>query len=570
MTETISKDILIIGSGIAGLRAAIEASRRSEGRLSVGVVSKVHAMRSHSVCAQGGTAAVLHADRGDSAEAHIFDTIKGSDYLADQDAAERLVELTPKEIYQMEHWGMPWSREEDGRVAQRPFGGHSYPRATFAGDRVGFYEMQTLYDTCLRYKSIEFYHEWYVTGLLVDKEGFHGATAIELRSGNFHAFKAKAGIIATGGAGRLYAFATYSHSSTADGLAMAYRAGIPLKDMEFIQFHPTGLVPSGVLITEGARGDGGILVNKDGERFMGKYAPGKLELAPRDIVARAIAREIQEGRGLRDESGLEHVHLDLRHIGAEKIKERLSEIREVCMKLRGIDPIEQLIPVRYVCHFTMGGIHANIDGATPAKGLWSAGEAACISVNGANRLGTNSTAICLVWGAITGAAAAEYAMQHQSATFPRHTVTAEEKRIYDGIFHGEGRENPYEIKHELEKTMDEHANVFRTGEGLAEALKRVRALKKRAYQHVEDKSQEYNMNFVNVLELQSMLDVAEAVLAGAHARAESRGAHFRTDYPKRDDEHWLKHTLAYMTADGLRLDYCPVTITRFQPKERTY
>ena len=570
MTETVSQDILIIGSGIAGLRAAIEATRRSEGKLSVAVVSKVHAMRSHSVCAQGGTAAVLHADRGDSAEAHIFDTIKGSDYLADQDAAERLVVLAPGEIYQMEHWGMPWSREEDGRVAQRPFGGHSYPRATFAGDRVGFYEMQTLYDTCLRYPNIKFYHEWYVTGLVVDKEGFHGATAIELRSGNFQAFKAKAGIIATGGAGRLYAFATYSHSSTADGLAMAYRAGIPLKDMEFIQFHPTGLVPSGVLITEGARGDGGILVNKDGERFMKKYAAEKLELAPRDIVARAIAREIQEGRGLRDESGLEHVHLDLRHLGAEKIKERLSEIREVCMKLRGIDPIEQLIPVRYVCHFTMGGIHANIDGATQVKGLWSAGEAACISVNGANRLGTNSTAICLVWGGITGAAAAEYAMHHESANFPQQGVMQEEKRVYDGIFHGGGRENPYEIKHELEKTMDEYANVFRTGEGLAEALKRVRALKGRAYQHVEDKSREYNMNFVNVLELQSMLDVAETVLAGAHARQESRGAHFRTDFPKRDDTHWLKHTLAYMTTNGLRLDYCPVTITRFQPKERTY
>jgi succinate dehydrogenase / fumarate reductase flavoprotein subunit len=372
MTETISHDLLIIGSGIAGLRAAIEASRVSEGKLSIGIVSKVHAMRSHSVCAQGGTAAVLHVDRGDSAEAHIFDTIKGSDYLADQDAVERLVSLAPEEIFQLEHWGMPWSRDSDGRVAQRAFGGHSYPRATFAGDRVGFYEMQTLYDTCLQYPNIQFYHEWYVTKLIVEGGEFAGATAIEIKSGAFNAFKAKAGIIATGGAGRLYEFATYSHSSTADGLAMAYRAGVPLKDMEFVQFHPTGLVPSGVLITEGARGDGGILTNKDGDRFMKKYAAQKLELAPRDIVARAIAQEIQEGRGFRDVSGLEYVHLDLRHLGAEKIKERLSEIREVCIKLRGIDPIEEPIPVRYVCHFTMGGIHANIDGATPVKGLWSA------------------------------------------------------------------------------------------------------------------------------------------------------------------------------------------------------
>jgi succinate dehydrogenase / fumarate reductase flavoprotein subunit len=570
VTETISHDVLIIGSGIAGLRAAIEASRTSRGKLSIGVVSKVHAMRSHSVCAQGGTAAVLHADRGDSGEAHIFDTIKGSDYFADQDAVERLVSIAPQEIFQLEHWGMPWSRDGDGRVAQRAFGGHSYPRATFAGDRVGFYEMQTLYDTCLRYPNIEFYHEWFVTGLIADGEGFQGATAIEIRSGNFEALKAKAGIIATGGAGRLYAFATYSHSSTADGLAMAYRAGIPLKDMEFIQFHPTGLVPSGVLITEGARGDGGILVNKGGERFMKRYAPEKLELGPRDIVARAIAREIQGGRGFRDESGMEYVHLDLRHLGAEKIKERLSDIREVCIKLRGIDPIEQPIPVRYVCHFTMGGIHANIDGATPLKGLWSAGEAACISVNGANRLGTNSTATCLVWGGITGRAAAEYAMQHHSTNFPQESVTLEEKRIYDGIFRGEGKENPYEIKHDLEKTMDEYANVFRTGQGLAEALKRVRALKQRAYQHVEDKTREFNMNLMNVLELESMLDVAEVVLAGAYARTESRGAHFRLDYPKRDDEHWLKHTLAHKTPDGPQLDYSPVTITRYQPKERTY
>ena len=570
MTDTITHDVLIIGSGIAGLRAAIEVSRVSNGKLSVGVISKVHAMRSHSVCAQGGTGAVLHTDRGDSLEAHIFDTIKGSDYLADQDAVERLVSSAPQEIHQLERWGMPWSRDSDGRVAQRAFGGHSFPRASFAGDRVGFYEMQTLYDTCLRYSNIEFYHEWFVTSLLVDKEEFHGATAIELRSGNFHAFQAKAGVLATGGAGRLYAFATYSHTSTPDGLAMAYRAGIPLKDMEFIQFHPTGLVPSGVLITEGARGDGGILVNKEGERFMKKYAPEKLELGPRDIVARAIAREIQEGRGFRDESGLEYVHLDIRHLGAEKIKERLSDIREVCIKLRGIDPIEGLIPVRYVCHFTMGGVHANIDGATPIKGLWTAGETACITVNGANRLGTNSTATCLVWGSLTGRAAAEYAMQHHSADFPQQPVVLEEKRIYDGIFRGEGRENPYDVKQELQATMDEHANVFRTSQGLGEALRRIRALKQRAYQHVEDKASEYNMNFLNVLELQSMLEVAEVVLLGAYERNESRGAHFRLDYPKRDDVHWLKHTLAYMSPDGPRLDYSPVTITRYQPQERKY
>jgi len=303
---------------------------------------------------------------------------------------------------------------------------------------------------------------------------------------------------------------------------------------------------------------------------MKKYAPEKLELGPRDIVARAIGCEILEGRGFRDESGLEYVHLDIRHLGAEKIKERLSDIREVCIKLRGIDPIETVIPVRYVCHFTMGGIHANIDGATPVQGLWAAGESACITVNGANRLGTNSTATCLVWGTLTGRAAAEYAMQNHSTDLPQQAVVLEEKRIYDGIFRGEGRENPYDIKQELQATMDEHANVFRTSQGLGEALKKIRALKQRAYQHVEDKAPEYNMNFVNVIELQSMLEVAEVVLLGAYTRNESRGAHFRVDYPKRDDEHWLKHTLAYMTPDGPRLDYSPVKITRYQPQERTY
>ena len=570
MTQTISHDVLIIGSGLAGLRAAIEISERSEEKLSVGVVTKVHAMRSHSVCAQGGTAAVLRLDRGDSPEAHIFDTIKGSDYLADQDAVERLVALAPEEIYRLEHWGMPWSRESDGRIAQRPFGGHSHPRGTFAEDRVGFYEMQTLYDTCLRYSAIQFYHEWFVTKLIVEDGEFRGATAIEIKSGNFNAFKARAGIIATGGAGRLYAFATYSHSSTADGLSMAYRAGIPLKDMEFVQFHPTGLIPSGVLITEGARGDGGYLVNKDGERFMKRYAPQKLELGPRDIVARSIASEIRDGRGFHDESGMDYVHLDLRHLGAEKIKERLSDIREVCMKLRGIDPIEEPIPIRYVCHFTMGGIHANIDGATPVKGLWGAGEAACISVNGANRLGTNSTATCLVWGGITGRAAVEYAKRNSEADLPMKPVVDEEKRIYDGICRGAGGENPYDVKHELEKAMDEHANVFRTEQGLKEALKTVRALKQRMYHHVEDKSREFNMNLINVLELDSMLEVAEVVLAGAYARTESRGAHFRLDFPKRDDVHWMKHTIATKTTDGVQLNYAPVTVTRYQPQERTY
>ena len=391
MTDTIEHDVIIVGSGLAGLRAAIEAAKTSR-KLSIAVISKVQVMRSHSVSAEGGTAAVLYEEEGDNLELHAYDTVKGSDFLADQDTVERLVNTIPGEIYQLEHWGMPWSRREDGRVAQRPFGGYSFPRATFAQDKVGFYLVQTLYDTALKYDNIHFYNEWYVTSILYDDHQFRGLTAIEIPSGNFNIFKAKACVIASGGAGRIYSFATYALSSTPDGLDMAYRAGLALKDMEFVQFHPTGILPSGILITEGARGEGGYLINKDGDRFMQKYAPNKLELASRDVVSRGMIREILEGRGFRDEATeMNHLLLDLRHIGAETIKERLAGIREITMKFSGLDPIDEPIPVRPVCHYMMGGIHVNIDGASEMQGLWSAGEAACVSINGANRLGANST-----------------------------------------------------------------------------------------------------------------------------------------------------------------------------------
>lgn len=558
---------MIVGSGIAGLRAAIEASTISN-KLKIAVITKVQAMRSHSVSAEGGTAAVLYSEEGDSVESHVYDTIKGSDFLADQDAVERLCSMMPAEIYQLEHWGMPWSRNKDGRVAQRPFGGYSYPRAAFASDKVGFFEMQTLYDTALKYDNIEFLQEWFVTSILKDDSKFQGLTVIEMKSGDFYAIKAKAGIIATGGPGRLYDFATYGHSSTAEGLAMAYRAGIPLKDMEFVQFHPSGLVPSGILVTEGVRGDGGVLVNKDGERFMVRYAPEKKDLAARDVVSRAIIDEIGQGKG-SESDGLEHVYIDLRHLGAEKIKERLSTVREIAIKFNGIDPIDSLIPVRPVCHYFMGGIDTNIDGATKLSGVWAAGECACVSVNGANRMGANSTAECLVWGKITGAEAAKYAMM-QSAEIPKQAVELERERIYDGIFHGKGGENPYEIKKEMQEIMDRYVYVYRNGEGLSQALKSIKALKKRAYRHVDDKSGEYNTNFTNVLELDANLEVSEVVIAGALARIESRGAHARIDYPKRDDKKWLRHTLAYYSPDGPQLDYSAVVITKYKPAERKY
>jgi succinate dehydrogenase / fumarate reductase flavoprotein subunit len=571
LTEVLSYDIIIVGSGIAGLRAAIEAARVSKEECSIAVITKVQAMRSHSVSAEGGTAAVLYPEKGDSVESHIFDTIKGSDYLADQDAVEFFAKAMPSEIYLLEHWGMPWSRTEDGRIAQRNFGGYSFPRATFAADRVGFFEMQTLYDTTRKFDNIHFFQEWYVTSLIIDHGVFRGVTAIDLKSGDLSAFSGKAGIVATGGAGRLYRFATYGYSSTPDGLSLAYRAGAPIEDMEFVQFHPTGLIPSGVLITEGARGDGAVLINSKGERFMKKYAPEKMDLASRDVVSRAMITEIQEARGLKDPvSGMEHLLLDLRHLGAEKIKERLSAIREIAIKFKGIDPIDDPLPVRPVCHYTMGGIKTNVRAETPIVGLWSAGEAACVSINGANRLGANSTAECLVFGAQAGAGAAARAHGQLTANIEQEAIGKEAKRLFDGIFHGSGSENPYEIHNTVQMIMDKHAYVYRSGEGLEAGLKELRELRSRAYRHVDDQAREYNTNFVNVLELEAMFDIAEIVLAGGLARNESRGAHSRMDFPKRDDPNWLKHTLAYRAPEGPRFEYVPVTITKYTPAERHY
>jgi succinate dehydrogenase / fumarate reductase flavoprotein subunit len=571
LVQSLKHDVIIVGSGIAGLRAAIEAARVSKGKADIAVVTKVQAMRSHSVSAEGGTAAALYPELGDSKESHAFDTVKGSDYLADQDAVERLVEEMPGEIYQLEHWGLPWSRREDGRIAQRWFGGYSYPRATFAEDKVGFFEMQTLYDTATKYENITFYQEWFATSILSEGGEFRGVTAVELKTGDFASVLGKAGIIATGGSGRLYSFATYAYSSTPDGMWMAYRAGVPLKDMEFIQFHPSGLIPSGILITEAVRGEGGVLLNKDGDRFMKRYAPEKLELASRDVVSRAMMTEIEEGRGMKDDtSGLDYLHLDLSPIGAEKIKTRLSGIREIAIKFRGIDPVEKPLPVRPVCHYVMGGIDTDMNGATRLKGLWAAGEAACVSINGANRLGANSTAECLVWGKFTGSEAAKYAAGRSIPETAREAVMLEEKRLFDVILRGRGGTNPYEVRDKVQRLMDKHAFVFRNGDGLSEALKGIRELQRTDFLHCEDKSRVYNTNLGHVLEVEGMLAVAEVVVAGALARTESRGAHFRRDYPARDDKKWLKHTLASYTPAGPKLDYSPVTITKYQPAERHY
>ncbi len=570
MVESLDYDLIICGSGLAGLRAAIAAAQKNS-KLKIAIVSKVQAMRSHSVSAEGGTAAVLFEDEGDTIESHIYDTVKGSDFLADQDVAERLCNEMPKQIYQLERWGMPWSRRKDGRIDQRGFGGYSYSRATYASDKVGFFEMQTLYDTCQKYDNIEYLNEWFVTSIVHDGQRFMGVTAIELSSGTFYQIKGKALIIATGGAGRLYSFSTYSYSSTPDGLDMAFRAGLALKDMEFVQFHPTGILPSGILITEGARGEGAYLLNNQNERFMKKYAPSKMELAPRDIVCRSMMIEINEGRGFKHETGVDCMKLDLRHIGDETIKEKLGGIREISIKFSGIDPADEILDVRPVCHYMMGGIHSNIDGATELQGVWAAGEAACNSVHGSNRLGANSTSECIVWGNITGTLAAEYIEKGvPSSPWPHHIITAEENRIYDGIFRGNGDANPYEIRQELTDTMNEKAHVFRDEKGLVEGLKKIRQLREQTWKHVDDKAKEYNTNFSNVMELDSMFRVSEVVLVGAINRKESRGAHARTDYPKRDDTNFLHHTLAYFDPKEPIMKTHPVTITNYQPVERKY
>ncbi len=561
-------DIVICGSGLAGLRAAIEAADYDR-RLRVVVVSKLQVMRSHSVSAEGGTAAVISPE--DNIESHVYDTVKGSDFLADQDVAERLCSQMPQEIYRLDDWGMPWSRKEDGRIDQRAFGGYSYPRATYASDKVGFFEMQTLYDTCQRYDNIEYLNEWFATAIIHDGTRFRGITAIEISSGGFNVIGGKALIIATGGAGRLYSFSTYALSSTPDGLDMAYRAGMALKDMEFVQFHPTGILPSGILITEGARGEGGHLLNSAGERFMKKYAPSKMELAPRDIVSRSMMTEINEGRGFVNETGASCVKLDLRHVGDEIIRQKLGGIREISIKFSGVDPAREVLDVRPVCHYMMGGIHADIDGATEMAGVWTAGEAACNSTHGSNRLGANSTSECIVWGRITGRLAAEYAKGGvPDGPFPHDLVRLEEKRIYDGIFRGRGEVNPYEARQKIADTMNDKAYVYRNHDDLAAGLRIIRDLQGGAWKHVDDSAKEYNTNFINVMELDSMFRAAETVLVGAINRQESRGAHARTDYPARDDENFLHHTLAYWGPGEPNMKTHPVTITKYKPVERKY
>ena len=570
--EKSSHDLLILGAGLAGQRAAIEASRATGGKIDIALVSKVHPMRSHSVAAEGGTAAVLRPEEGDTYELHAWDTVKGSDFLADQDAVDMFVRVLPEEISRVEHWGVPWTRDAQGRIDQRPFGGHSFPRAVYAADKTGFFLMQTMHNTLLKYDNITRYDEFFATSIEVEDGRFRGITALEMASGQVHAISAKACIVATGGVGRLFNFTSYSHTSTGDGYALAYRAGIPLKDMEFVQFHPTGLMPSGILITEASRGEGGHLLNSEDKRFLENYAPKMMELAPRDIISRAMVTEIQQGRGIEGPEGIQCLKLDLRHIGSDRINSKIPFVRELSMKFLGIDPVDEPIPVRPVQHYTMGGIETDTYGATRVRGLWAAGEAACVSIHGANRLGTNSLAECLVYGRICGQKAAEFTSSvQQGQGVSKEDTDKVEDRIYRDLLKRETGERIYEIRQELRDVMDVNFRIFRTLKQMEYALGKIREMKSRlAKAKIEDTSRAYNTDLTSALELENMVELAEVMLAGGIARQESRGAHSRLDYPARDDRNWLKHTLAHYTREGPTLDYSPVRVTIWKPTERRY
>jgi succinate dehydrogenase / fumarate reductase flavoprotein subunit len=570
MVERIRHEVLILGAGLAGLRAAVEISRRLGDRADIGIVSKVQLMRAHSVCAEGGTAAVLREEEGDAIDLHAWDTVKGSDFLADQDVVWRFVKTIPQEIMQLDHWGIPWTRDERGRIAQRPFGGHSYPRATLAADKTGFFEMATLYDTLQKYNRFTRYDELFISDILIEDGHFAGLLGIHAPSGETVLLEGKALLIATGGGGTLYGFTTYSQTVTGDGMAMAYRAGLPLEDMEFLQFHPTGLVPNGILMTEACRGEGGYLRNAKNERFMDRYAPSKMELAPRDMVSRAEMTEILEGRGFSHPDGLDYLHLDLTHLGAERINTRLPLIREVCIKFIGVDPIEKPIPIRPVAHYSMGGVECDINGRTRVPNIWVAGEASCVSLHGANRLGSNSTGECLVWGGITGAEIAAALPSLKAIPLTDARAQQAEGHVRE-IASRDGDEDIYDLRRKLRATMDRRVGVYRKKDDLAQALSEIRDIRSRSKKApVRDRSKVYNSNLFNALELENLIDLAEVTVAGALAREESRGAHARTDFPQRDDERWLKHTLAFHTDEGPRLEYKPVTINTWKPVERKY
>jgi succinate dehydrogenase flavoprotein subunit len=577
--EVSAHDVLLVGGGGAGLRAAIAVAEVNPS-LNVAVVSKVYPMRSHTVSAEGGAAAVIKPD--DSLEEHARDTISGGDWLCDQDAVEAFVREAPEEMLRLEHWGCPWSREADGHIAVRPFGGMKKMRTWFAADKTGFHMLHTLFQTSLKYTTIARYDEFFVTKLLVDNGRVQGVVAIELATGKIHAILAKAVILCTGGCGRVFPFTTNANIKTGDGMSLAYRAGAPLKDMEFVQYHPTGLPFTGILITEAARSEGGWMLNKDGYRYLQDYNLGtpqpqpvlsSMELGPRDRLSQAFVKELEKGRTLDTPYG-PVVHLDLRHLGEKVINTKLPFVRELCFKYQGLDPIKELIPVRPVVHYMMGGVHTDINGATPLQGLFAAGEVACVSINGANRLGSNSLTECLVFGARAGRAAAAYATEQPEPNGHILAQAMDEQRRLETQFLRKtgGHERIATIREDMQKTTEESAGIYRMGMVLQAAAETLRKLQER-FQNIalDDHSQTFNTELVAALELSCMLDVAKTIVHSALHRTESRGAHQRTDFPKRDDEKFLAHSLVFQQEDGSpRVEYLPVTITRWPPAERVY
>ncbi|MFQ5585978.1 MAG: FAD-dependent oxidoreductase [Thermodesulfobacteriota bacterium] len=552
-------DVVILGAGLAGLRAAVEVARSG---LNVAVVSKVHPVRSHSVAAQGGINAALKET--DSWEAHAADTVKGSDYLGDQDAIEVMCKEAPHDIMEMERMGAIFSRDDEGRIAQRPFGGAGYPRTCYLADRTGHALLHLMYEQVMKH-DVFLYEEWHVLSLVIRDNICRGAIVYDIGTGRLHRLHAKAVILATGGYGRVFRTTTNAYSSTGDGMALALEAGLPLMDMEFVQFHPTSLKSTGILMTEGCRGEGGYLINGEGERFMKRYAPHAMELASRDVVSRAEQREIDEGRGV---DGC--VLLDLRHLGREKIMERLPQIRELAISFEGVDPVKEPIPVKPGAHYSMGGIKTDLSGATEVAGLYAAGESACVSVHGANRLGGNSLLDTIVFGRRSGQAASEFCRTSSLPPFPEAFLKESAQEVALLLSRVDG-EPIYKISEEVAVTMQECCGIFRTKEKLEEGLERVRRLKERHRNiTVMDKGDVFNLDLLAAIELGNILALAEVILVSALNREESRGSHSRLDFPERDDDKWLKHTVAYRRDNELRIEYRDVTITKYKPQERSY
>jgi len=573
VVEVLRHDVVIVGGGGAGLRAAI-AAVEADPKASVALVSKVYPMRSHTVSAEGGAAAVARAD--DSLEMHGYDTVKGSDFLGDQDHIRYFVEQAPRELTRLEHWGCPWSRNEDGTVATRAFGGMTTKRTWYAADKVGFHMLHSLFQHSLRFDRIVRYDEYFVTKLLVDGGRVHGVAALDVREGVVRAFLGRAVILATGGAGKCFPFTTNGNIKTGDGMALAYREGVPLKDMEFVQYHPTGLPGTGILITEASRGEGGYVRNKDGERFLvtRDYGVGtKAELGPRDMISRAMMREIAAGRGVQGPYG-EHVWLDLTHLGEERIDSRLPFVRELAKTYANVDPVYQPIPIRPVLHYMMGGVDVNIDGATSVPGLYAAGETACGTINGANRLGSNSLTECLVFGARAGAHAVHYARGAAAPDEVRARAQAEDEAArIDGVRGAAlGDEPMSRVRADMHATMEAGCGVYREQASMQRACKELAELKERGKRiRLADRSKVFNTEIVAALELWNMLEIAEAIAYAAAARKESRGAHACSDYPARNDAEYLHHSLVIRGGDGRpRLDKKPVTLGIWEPEERKY